>query len=655
MSAIFGIFHLDGQPVEEADLGKMLESLSHRGSDGSGTWKKESLGLGHVMQWTTPESLHERLPFFDEASQLVITADARIDNRDELIGILRIADYPAELISDSMLILASYKKWGERCLDRLLGDFAFAIWDGRNQSLFCARDPLGVKHFYYYHCPGRIFAFASEIKGLLSLPFVPRELNELNIAYHLLPVYDDKVSTLYKKILRLPASHYLRANRDDVRLQKAWSPDLSKELRLRSDEDYADAFREVFTEAVRCRLRSAFPVGSMLSGGLDSSSITCIAGELLRNEGKAPLHTFSAIWPSMAPKSPKIDERRFMSSVLSLGGFDAHYIHADQLSPLTEWRKIYWHQDNMLSAPNIYMDWAIFKAAHEQGVRVLLGGTDGDTVVSYGYEDLEAFARSGRWLTLLRESRALASNMPRRGHNFKQLVWRRGFEPLVPQFARQCWRLLHGRSRKSPVKTSALPSYSKKRPISPSFIRRIQLEEHLTQMQDGIYSENETPRESHWHDISSGSWSYILETFEKAGAAHAVDLRYPFFDRRLVELCVALPPGQKIQNGYTRSILRRAMEGILPRDVQWRVDKGNLSAGVSLKLLEHDIDILEGLVRGDFKAIADYVDAPSLAAAYEKFRANPLKSEDEVFSLMLVANLALWLRDSSGLALAQCS
>jgi hypothetical protein len=97
------------------------------------------------------------------------------------------------------------------------------------------------------------------------------------------------------------------------------------------------------------------------------------------------------------------------------------------------------------------------------------------------------------------------------------------------------------------------------------------------------------------------------------------------------------------------------MEGILPRDVQWRVDKGNLSAGVSLKLLEHDIDILEGLVRGDFKAIADYVDAPSLAAAYEKFRANPLKSEDEVFSLMLVANLALWLRDSSGLALAQCS
>jgi asparagine synthase (glutamine-hydrolysing) len=129
MSAVVGIFYLDGQPVEGADLVKMLDSLSHRGSDGSGTWKRGPLGLGHVMQWTTPESLHERLPFVDEARQLVITADARIDNRDELVKVLRIADCPAEMISDSMLILASYEKWGERCVDRLLGDFAFAIWD----------------------------------------------------------------------------------------------------------------------------------------------------------------------------------------------------------------------------------------------------------------------------------------------------------------------------------------------------------------------------------------------------------------------------------------------------------------------------------------------------------------------------------------------
>jgi asparagine synthase (glutamine-hydrolysing) len=645
MSAVVGIFYIDGKPVTDTELNNMLEWLRHRGSDGLGIWKCGSIGLGHRMLWTTPESLHERLPFRDGSADLVITADARIDNRDELIRILEISDLALEEISDSQLILAAYKKWGERCVDKLLGDFAFAIWDQRKQSLFCARDPLGVKHFYYYFGPNRVFVFASEIKALLSLPFVPRELNKLSIASHLLPMYDDKASTFYKDIFRMPACTSMAVDCRGIRFLPAWSPDLGREIRLRSNEEYADAFREIFTEAVRCRLRSAFPVGSMLSGGLDSSSITCVAGELLKSQGKGPLHTFSAIWPSIAPISPKIDELRFMQAVIKMGGFDAHYIHADDISPLAEWEKIYWHQDSTLSAPNIYMDWAIFKSAHEHGARVLLGGTDGDTVVSYGYEDLAAFARRGRWLTLLRESRALARSMPRRAHTFKQLVWKMGLRPLIPSSPKKWWRTLSGRSRNA-GQDSALPLYAKDRPINPDFVRRIGLQEHLSQLEKSLSSPNPTARETHWNDISSGDWSYILETFEKAGAAHSVDLRYPFFDRRLVEFCVGLPPGQKLQNGYTRSILRRAMTGILPTEVQWRVDKGNLSAGVTLKLLEYEREMLEDLILRDTELIEEYVELPSLRAIYQRYEADPLRSKGEAFSLMLTINLALWLRNS---------
>jgi asparagine synthase (glutamine-hydrolysing) len=291
----------------------------------------------------------------------------------------------------------------------------------------------------------------------------------------------------------------------------------------------------------------------------------------------------------------------------------------------------------------MYMDWAIFKSAREQGVRVLLGGTDGDTVVSYGYEDLAAFARRGRWLTLIKEARALSRNMPRRIHKFEHLAWEMGLKTLIPDYVKQFWRLLRRRPRNT-NSDSALPAYSKNRPINPEFMRRIRLEEHLTHLNANLYSQGQTAREIHWNDISSGDWSYILETFEKAGASHSLDLRYPFFDRRLIEFCLALPPGQRLQNGYTRSILRRAMTGILPTEVQWRVDKGNLSAGVSLKLLEYERETLEEFILRDPKAIEGYVDVSSLRAIYHKYRASPLHSNDEAFSLMLIVTLALWLR-----------
>jgi asparagine synthase (glutamine-hydrolysing) len=204
MSGIAGIYFLDGRSVDNVDLERMVARLAHRGPDGKGVWSEGCVGMGLGMLWTTPESLHEKLPLMNQRGDLVITADARIDNRAELIAKLNLTDSPPGDITDSELILASYERWGERCTDKLLGDFSFAIWDGREHALFCARDHFGVKPFYYYYLSERIFAFASEIKALLCLKEVPRQLNEVRVADYLVSMFDDKAITFYQDILRLP-------------------------------------------------------------------------------------------------------------------------------------------------------------------------------------------------------------------------------------------------------------------------------------------------------------------------------------------------------------------------------------------------------------------------------------------------------------------
>ena len=162
MSGIAGLYHLDQHPVVASELCQMIKILAHRGPDSSDTWCQDSIGLGHCMLWTTAESLHEQLPLVK--GDLTITADARIDNRDELAQVLSLPDRPLEKIADSEFILAAYEQWGSDCPEHLLGDFAFVIWDGQKLPLFCARDHFGVTPFFYYHRPYKSFAIASEIK-----------------------------------------------------------------------------------------------------------------------------------------------------------------------------------------------------------------------------------------------------------------------------------------------------------------------------------------------------------------------------------------------------------------------------------------------------------------------------------------------------------
>jgi asparagine synthase (glutamine-hydrolysing) len=310
MSAIAGMFRPQGPDVSSSDVERMTEALRELGPDSCGIWCDDRIGFGHRMLHTTPESLEETLPCFHPAARLAITADARLDNRAELIEALGLRDRREAEVTDSDLLLAAYERWGASSLDRLVGDFAYAIWDGRRRQVFCARDHFGVKPLYYYRS-GKLFAFATGIHALFEVGGVRRRLNRARVAAFLQGDHEDKAATFFEEILRLPPAHFLTVRAEGAELRQYWRLDPTREVRRRSNEEYAEEYRALFVEAVRSRLRSALPVGSTLSGGLDSSSVASAARNLLRERGSGPLHTFSARFQSI----PKVDEGSHMRSL----------------------------------------------------------------------------------------------------------------------------------------------------------------------------------------------------------------------------------------------------------------------------------------------------------------------------------------------------
>ena len=626
MSAIAGIFFLDGRPVDRLVLERMVGSIAHRGPDGEGTWSEGPVGLGHRMLWTTPESLHEELPLVRKGGDLVLTADVRLDNRDELISALGIAARPRQEIGDGELILGAYRKWGERCPEELLGDFAFAIWDQRRQKLFCARDHMGVKPFYYFRS-GRIFVFASEIKALLCVAEVPRRLNEVRVADYLVGSFEDKTITFYQEILRLPPAHAMSVSGEKASERPYWALDPSREVRLSSDQEYAEAFRELFTEAVRARLRSAFPVGSLLSGGLDSSSIVCVARELLRTKNDHRLHTFSAVFPDV----PQSDESAFIDAVLTQGGLEPHLVRADRLSPLVNLESILWHNDGAFWAPNLYMQWGLYSAAHRQGVRILLDGEGGDVTVSHGVAYLAELARRGRWMTLATEIDILSKHHDRSPWHFLKHY---ALKPLAPEPVRWAWQVARGRRQP--------PWWTAYTIINPDFARQIGLAERARALEGERSRSARTSREDHWHDLTSGLNPYVFEWSSAVAAAFPVEIRYPFFDRRLVEFCLSLPPDQKLKRGWPRVVMRRALANSLPGRIRCRVGKGDLSHAFNRGLLASEQGLLEEVILKDPQVIKKYVDLASLREAYYRFVFQG--TSHDAIKVFTATNLALWLR-----------
>jgi len=643
MSAILGIYRLDGCWVLPSNLRQMTQSLDHRGPDGSEVWVQKSVGLSQQRLCTTPESLREKLPMAPYDQRLAITADVRLDNRQELMTLLEIPDARADEIGDGRLILEAYARWGEACVEKLLGDFAFAIWDADRQALFCARDHFGVKPFYYHLATDKVFLFASEIKALFALPETPRRLNKERIGDYLADVFSDGESTFFCDIKRLPAAHCFTVSRQGVRARRYWALDPERETRLATNDEYAEAFREHFTEAVRCRLRASGPVGSMLSGGLDSSSITCVARDLCGANGPS-LKTFSAVFDTVT----KCDERAFINPVLARNGVDPHFVEGDRHGPFKNLGRIEWHVDQPAYGPNCDMIWSIYESVQAQGVRILLDGHDGDTTVSYGDRYLHELARNGKWIALTSELRALARHDgPSVSDSLKAFGWHYGINPLFRKHgtlrvARRLWRRsVHGAIREQEVNTKQ-PAWRSF--LNPTFAAEVNMEERYRAWRQTVSQTASTEREAHHRMLSHPMQAFALELHDSAAAAFRIEKRYPFWDKRLVEFCLSLPSTQKLNQGWTRVVMRRAMEGILPASIQWREDKTDFVPRLAYGIRTFERDEVDEAIVQNPGPIEEYINLSALRQARERF---DNKGEDEpadMFKIWMSVSLALWLK-----------
>lgn len=668
MSGILALYN-PRSTHHQTTLQQMQAAVLHRAKDGHGTWIDGAVGIGHQLFASTPEAQFEQSPEIDSQGY-VISADVRLDNRDELISLLQLDHEKQNNLTDPSLILHAYQRWGSDCPSRLLGAFAFILWDPLKQTLFGARDHLGVKPFYYYQQPN-YFAVASEIKALLQSPHISDKIDPIRIADLLTSQLKDKVRTSFQDILRLPAAHQLERTADGtLKIQQYWQLDPERTIEPKSDDEYTREFQTIFTEAVQCRLRHCVPLGSQLSGGMDSSSITAIA-ETLLPKSEAPLRTFSATFT----KVPECDETEFIQAVLDGGRFESYFVAADQSGPLTHWQDLF----QILDEPalgNGYLSWLMNSEAQRQGVHIVLNGYDGDTTVGHGALYPNELAYQGKWQEALEESSLLAQRFAVEGATPLYLMRKTAFEVLtelkqqrqwvailrsIPKIykplklkplslfikflARPLWRSRPRFISSSRVSTPQTPR--KEQPqlltlFNPKFLNEFEatIQAHQAQFkspEDGCLS----VRQDQWETLSSGMMTFPMELLDQVSASFQVEPRYPFMDKRLVEFCLALPPNQKLCQGWSRYILHKSMEGILPAQVQWRGSKTNLSNAFQYGLDQYDQRILSEVLKNT-ERISAFINEPVVTEKWAT-TTNRTKLIEEFWPII---TLSLWLKSN---------
>lgn len=588
MSGFAGVIRLDGRPADAGDGARLGSAIAHRGSDARGVWSGGSALLVHAMLQTTPESRSEPQPHVE--SDIVVAADLRLDNRD------------VPQAGDAALVAAAYRHWGTDCARHLDGDFAFALFDRATQTLVCARDAFGVKPLVYAHVPGKLFAFASEVRALLALAEVPREVDEKRIADFLAIHFDDFERTFFRAIRRLPGGCTLTLRDGTPKVTRWWSPEQIRPLPRATDAEYAEGFREHFIRAVRACMRvpDESELGAMLSGGLDSSAIACAARDELA--GAASLPVFSWIFSDV----PEADEREYQEVVAASGGFTRHVIDSAtcSFSPWSDLERLL--PDGPPYAPNHYLNHGAATIARSLGIRTMLDGLGGDSSISRGgARFVELFVR-GRALTLVRELRAFAAV---NGGSASRTFVTHVFAPLTPPPAFRLYRAI--RRRPQTDRTQFRPHLSVR-------------DEHIAHLQSPMLAEG-------------------LELFDRVMALAGVEGRYPFFDRRLVEYCVSLPADQKLAGGYSRVVARRATEGSVPDAVRWRNSKGKPGLHIITALRARHAP-LDDLFLRDPDVLAPYLDIDALRELYRGFLA--ARSPDLVTAVRLwsAAATGLWLR-----------
>ncbi len=617
MSAIYGGFFSASAALDPDLAARMDQSLSARPADAVGHAVRGTCLLGARAFWVTPEAEQKPAVFCNQAQDLTLVADVRLDYRDALLEAL--GGQLAPDLSDEALIAHAYTRWGEDCVSHLEGDFAFALWDGRAQKLMLARDVYGVRSLYYAELTDRLL-FGSQARALFADPGVSRRADPVRIAEYLACVFADTSRTFYRDVKRLPPAHVLTASRAGVSLRRYFSFAGSQLLTLPSTEAYTEAFRATFEAAVRTRNRANGPVSCMLSGGLDSSGVVA---QLKRLRPGQTIPCFSALFSDF----PEIDEASWLALHQAEGGIALHTLRADRIGPLDDVDQVHELLDEPFHAPNLFIYTALAKQAAERGVRVVLDGLDGDTVVDHGWLFLSDLMLSGRIRRLSREMSAL--------HRRAQ----------IPYAVMLQWALQPNLERLQAGSYALFPRRTPHGYLHPSLAKQTGF---FAAAQTRARDEARQPidfRAQHLRAVQSPLIPFFLEVHDKLAAAQGVDHRHPYFDRRLITLCLALPPDQRLHNGWDRRIQRRAFQGLVPPAICARQSKSVWTENFQRQLFGKNAARITSVLQQAHSPLEGLVDLDALRKDQDLVRAG--KGGDRVMDVWTAVTLGAWLESSS--------
>jgi asparagine synthase (glutamine-hydrolysing) len=540
-------------------VGEMLTCIAHRGPDDFGQMQSGSLAMGMRRLSILDPTPAGHQPMTSSDGRFTIVHNGEIYNFLELADELEALGHSFRTGTDTEVILSAYASWGPECVERFNGIWALAIWDHNEESLFLSRDRVGVKPLFLAR-RGSHIAFASEIKALRKVPWVSDEVRPDVIRRYLLEGKHDRgTDTFFRDVESFPPAHWMLLSRDNTRTKRYWQPPaLSTDSSIapqRGDRDLVDAFRALFIDAVALQLRSDVPLGSCLSGGLDSSSIVCTAAALRRGDLAASYaghHRERAANPQLAFfaefREAGIDERPYVDAVVAESGVILRTTSPDAAAFLESLRGVLAAQDEPFGSLSILAQYHVMRIARDAGVKVLLDGQGADELLA-GYANYRGIRMAGALrsqdLRVIAEAGAavVSGRAPRRSTLGYAVI---GARPLPAQLIRGSMPVawLGARTRE---------------------LRRREAAEGG----DGTLLVRKL-----WADLAHDNLPMLLRYEDRNSMAFGIEARVPFLDHRLIEASLALPDRLKIdRHGRQKAVLRRAMKGIVPDVILNRRDK----------------------------------------------------------------------------------
>ncbi|MFC1975744.1 asparagine synthase (glutamine-hydrolyzing) [Chloroflexota bacterium] len=632
MCGLVGIWHLNKEPVDTQLLRQMTDCINHRGPDDEGHLIDGNLGLGSRRLSIIDLSPAGHMPMPNEDKTVWIIYNGEVYNYLELSGPLKAKGHQFRSQTDTEIVLHAYETYGPDCLNYFNGMWAFVIWDQNQQLLFCAVDRFGIKPFHYYF-DGQIFIFGSEIKSILLHPRVPKHVNPQAVYDYLaLSHIDHNDETFFAGIKRLPGAHYLTLKATGhLSVTRWWDIDLNVNPYPIDEKAAVEQFSDLFQDSVRLRLRSDVPVGTCLSGGLDSSSIVSVANQLIFGNNRTidsklvgeQQKTFSACY-----NDTRFDERSFIEAVINKTGAETNYVFPDGGDPF--WADIpdlIWHQEEPFASTSIYAQWNVMRRVSQRGVKVVLDGQGADELLA-GYPKYPAFymqqlIRTGQISSFLREFLALREVAKERTTLNLTLVAYLILPWWIKSFVSGLNWHFKGRHSLKILQDDFRHNFSGRK-LSLAEESRSQFQQNLTRK---LYS-----------DMTTFMLPALLRHEDRNSMAFSVESRVPFLDYRLVEFVFSLPQNYRVRNGWSKWILRQAMPD-LPEKIRWRRDKMGFVTPEMLWLRAAQSRIRELLANSNARS-SNYLNSQEVLVRLDADLAKPGQSQSDIWRWI---NLELWM------------